>query len=478
MITFNLYAIPPMISFALIAGMGAFVYLRDPRSRLYRTFALSCLTLAWWLFGFINMYLSWDPARALAWSRLALYGVVFIPATMYHFILTLLNLKHPRRLTFLYIAGLATLPLGQTPLVYKAIRTGFWGFYPVAGPFYFLCPLTFVLAFVGTVLLVYRAWHKEHDIQRRRQLTYVLFAQACATPGIVDYLAKYGVPVYPFGYLDALGWIGWLMYAIVRHHLMDIRVIITRTGVLMVTYLIVLGGPFLLGWWGQPWLQVHLGSQWWLGPVGLSSILATMGPFTYAYLRRQSEQLLLHRLEEKEAEATYDALTGLLVRRALMSRAAAMLQRARVHHTPCSVLMLDLDHFKHANDTYGHLVGDAVLREVAARLTASLRTHDLAGRFGGEEFVFVLEGTARQQAVQIAERLCQLVARDPVQVNGHLLSQTISIGIATHPENGATFEALLAQADQALYAAKRAGRNRVRIAASTASTPESSHAAH
>ena len=164
---------------------------------------------------------------------------------------------------------------------------------------------------------------------------------------------------------------------------------------------------------------------------------------------------------EQESRATTDALTGLLVRRAFMERAADALGRAVRQDRPCSLLMADLDHFKEKNDTHGHLAGDAVLQEVALRLGRTLRAQDLLGRFGGEEFILYLDGTSRPEAQAVAERLRGLVAGTPILAEQTPLAQTISLGIAQCPEEGTALDALIARADQALYAAKRAGRNRV-----------------
>ena len=161
------------------------------------------------------------------------------------------------------------------------------------------------------------------------------------------------------------------------------------------------------------------------------------------------------------AEALTDALTGVFVRRAFMDRAHVELARTQHYQQACTVLMIDLDHFKEKNDTHGHLVGDVVLHEVAARLQRRLRARDLLGRYGGEEFILLLAETPPAQAAAIADRLRQTVASLPISTSEITLTQTLSIGMAGFPEDGATLEALIAKADQALYAAKRAGRDRV-----------------
>ncbi|MHC4780583.1 MAG: sensor domain-containing diguanylate cyclase [Planctomycetota bacterium] len=127
-----------------------------------------------------------------------------------------------------------------------------------------------------------------------------------------------------------------------------------------------------------------------------------------------------------------------------------------------SLVMVDIDHFKEFNDTYGHQVGDAVLRSVAKTLYDCVRTMDIVARYGGEEFALVFPETKKEDAVHIAERLRAAVEKNRVEVRGHdPLSVTISLGVATFPHDAGDIRDLVAKADQAMYRAKEGGRNRV-----------------
>ena len=167
----------------------------------------------------------------------------------------------------------------------------------------------------------------------------------------------------------------------------------------------------------------------------------------------------LHRL------ATHDELTGLLNRRELDRVLNQEAERATRFGQPLGLLMADIDHFKSVNDRYGHPAGDAVLREVGRRLRADLRSVDFPGRFGGEEFAVVVVQADGESSAALAERIRVAVMATPVPIGDRELSLTISIGVAALPPNGGTGPELLAAADQALYAAKRGGRNRVERAA-------------
>jgi len=153
-----------------------------------------------------------------------------------------------------------------------------------------------------------------------------------------------------------------------------------------------------------------------------------------------------------------DALTGVSSRTSLLRELESAIARCNKTGQPLAVIMADLDHFKVVNDTQGHLVGDRVLTEIAARIKAALREFDLVGRYGGEEFVILLENTSPHTAHQIAERIRQHIGSQPVHAASHQVEITISQGIGMWLE-GDDHQSLLRRADQAMYAAKKAGRN-------------------
>jgi two-component system, cell cycle response regulator len=169
---------------------------------------------------------------------------------------------------------------------------------------------------------------------------------------------------------------------------------------------------------------------------------------------------LIQAREELRFQATHDALTGIWNRGAFLDLLQREIERADRSQTPTGLLMLDLDHFKKINDTYGHPAGDVVLKEVACRINRVVRSYDFVGRYGGEEFLVVLPGCDQNQAQQSAERIRSEIAEGPVlTVNAEILV-TASIGVTSARANTASGKEILAVADTALYEAKRAGRNR------------------
>jgi diguanylate cyclase (GGDEF)-like protein len=182
-----------------------------------------------------------------------------------------------------------------------------------------------------------------------------------------------------------------------------------------------------------------------------------------------ANQRLEHEITERrqlEAElrrlATTDALTGILNRAQFFLRAQHELERAHRHHQAMTVLMLDIDYFKRINDTYGHFIGDEVLKHVAAELRACMPGADLLGRLGGEEFAIILPEADGQAGLQIGERLRARIAGSPTVQGDRTISVTVSIGLATVCDNDGKIEHALARADAMLYAAKTGGRNQVR----------------
>jgi diguanylate cyclase (GGDEF)-like protein len=176
---------------------------------------------------------------------------------------------------------------------------------------------------------------------------------------------------------------------------------------------------------------------------------------------------LLSELEEKNRElqelAYYDPLTGLPNRRFFFEHASLIFEEAKRYEKPLSLLIMDIDHFKKINDTYGHDVGDLVLKAFAGVLRGIVRQSDICARFGGEEFVVLLPNTDLEGAKVLAERIRTAVAKNPVEHGSIVIVFTVSIGISQYRKGMQNIEKLIKEADTALYRAKEGGRNRVEV---------------
>ncbi|GEM_PF-22982 len=162
--------------------------------------------------------------------------------------------------------------------------------------------------------------------------------------------------------------------------------------------------------------------------------------------------------------AMIDSLTGIANRRAFLHEGTQMMKRQNGDVRPTAVLLIDLDHFKSVNDRFGHAIGDRVLQVFAETANANLKTTDLVGRLGGEEFAAVFYDADRERALVMAERIRSAFAAAATEVDGRPVAATVSIGMVINEDPTFDVAALLAQADQALYHAKSRGRNRVEIA--------------
>jgi diguanylate cyclase (GGDEF)-like protein len=220
-------------------------------------------------------------------------------------------------------------------------------------------------------------------------------------------------------------------------------------------------------------LLVRLGWEWrpaatnglWLADVDIVGvhmllIWATPVVASIGFLLMCNERLM--RATRHLAET--DALTGIFGRRAILEQSEYAMVSARRNGRSMSVLMIDADHFKRVNDDHGHDAGDAVLVELVRRLCNALRNQDVIGRVGGEEFLALLPGADQQAALEIAERLLEVMRASPIRHDAVIVPMTLSIGVAALEQQDVNLDALIRRADAALYAAKDAGRNRVALA--------------
>jgi len=197
----------------------------------------------------------------------------------------------------------------------------------------------------------------------------------------------------------------------------------------------------------------------------LAAVLTVV--FGLLYLPMRAAMMRLREAEDKLRElASVDGLTGIFNRRHVLERVREERERMRREHsgtatTSMALVLVDIDHFKKVNDTYGHQTGDETLRAISSRLSAALRPYDFIGRYGGEEFLVVLPQTRLDEALGVAERLRARVFEQPIRCGDRELQVSVSVGVATPVGADETNEQILNRADQGLYLAKENGRNRV-----------------
>ena len=307
----NPYAIPPIITCIIIFVSGIFVFIKNRKSSVNIVFSIFSLILVIWLFGYSMMYLSTDSNRALFWARTGFLGIIFVPILSYHFISVFLNKKDKAFLFLIYLLAIPSLLLSYTNYIYNGIIVHFWGYYPTAGKIYLIFLLMFVILFTKGLYLLFTYYKKEKGV-RKEQIKYVALGFLFGTLGSIDYLVKFPLfyNIYPFGYTCAIAFFSIITYAIVRHRLMDIKVAITRTGIFVAVYTIVLGVPFAVAGWLKPWFMEKFGAGWWMAPLVLMALLATVGPFIYIYIQRKAEERLL-REQRRYQESLKQASVGM-----------------------------------------------------------------------------------------------------------------------------------------------------------------------
>jgi diguanylate cyclase (GGDEF)-like protein len=207
------------------------------------------------------------------------------------------------------------------------------------------------------------------------------------------------------------------------------------------------------------------GLESWFGIIHLENLLYTIGTafFVMAMVKEQAEL-------QQRILARVDSLTGAASRHAFMEGGELILRRCAHNRVPLSIVVFDLDHFKRVNDTFGHAVGDLVLQRFGATARMVLRSNDIFGRIGGEEFAAALPDTDSEAAVAVAERVRLAFAETSQIVAGFPIGATVSGGVATARSGGASLYELPESADQALYRAKAGGRNRTELASATSSS--------
>ncbi len=190
--------------------------------------------------------------------------------------------------------------------------------------------------------------------------------------------------------------------------------------------------------------------------LALAALALVCGVLRGALIFRENRRLLA----SATRESLTDGLTGLYNHRTFQERFSQLIERSARHGKKCTLILTDIDHFKKVNDTYGHDVGDVVIKGLGDILKRVKRTTDSVARFGGEEFVLLCEETDAKGAMLLAERIREELGRTVFPTPNGPLSVTCSLGVATFPDAGRDWETMFKAADEALYASKRGGRNR------------------
>ena len=219
---FNPYSIPPIISMAAIFTIALLSWRYNPTSPINKTFLYLCLSVCFWLFNFSIMYNCKNEQWALFWAKMGFLGVIFIPITGYLFTHQLLNLNPVPHLKKILIFTLLSIPLINSKLIYAGIKKEFWGPYPIAGKIYFVYIIFFTILYLLNIKALFIHLKKISPTNHKYQeIKYVLFGFMIVLTGIVDFIAKYPVRIYPSAWLSGLIFIFLITYAILKHQIKE-----------------------------------------------------------------------------------------------------------------------------------------------------------------------------------------------------------------------------------------------------------------
>ncbi len=293
MIYYPLSALINAITSTLVFSI---VIIRNPKSQLNRSFSYFAFSVAFWSYCYFLWQISNNANIALFWCRVLMAGAIFIPSTFLHFSITLIGQykKYLKVIAFWYIVSIFFLLLDFTPLFIKDIRPRLsFPYWPTAGITY----APFLIMFIGLTIyahvLMYKSYKKLSGF-KRNQIKYVFLGTAIGfIGGSTNYPLWYDIPVLPIGNAFVAVYVISIAYSIIKYRLMDIKVVLTRAGIFIVVYTLVLGIPLGLTGWGKQWLQGLFGANWYWASIILAIILATLGPFIYLFIDRKAEENLL-----------------------------------------------------------------------------------------------------------------------------------------------------------------------------------------
>jgi len=267
--------------------------MKNKRDSLNKVFFSLCLSSAIWLFFYFLAYNTNFEKRALILFRIGYCGVVFLAITYFHYAVTFLKLKKFNSILIsAYATGIIWIcTIFFTPYFIKGVYTYFWGYYPKAGILHpiFLVFFLGLLSFSMVLYFYFFFFKKTLSLIEFVQVKYIFLAFAIYNFACVDFVPNYGISVYPFGSIPTFFFLAIFSYTIVRHHLMDIRIFISRALAFSITYTFLLGIPFFFAYRMYPVLYPIMGLRWWSVPVGLLTFFASIAPLAYDQIRRNME---------------------------------------------------------------------------------------------------------------------------------------------------------------------------------------------
>ncbi|MBU1147856.1 MAG: GAF domain-containing protein, partial [Candidatus Omnitrophica bacterium] len=292
----NLYSIPPLIASVLVLLLGLFIVIKNKKSLVNVVFGLDCFCVFTWLFGYFIIYNIEHQELAFFWCKIVYVGVIFIPPLFYHFIDRLLRLPRNRVVVPLnyFISVIFVILLFTSDSFVVGVYKYYWGYQTRVGFLHNLFLIFFATVLCIPFVKIYRRCKSEKDrsILEYNRSRYVLLTFITCFFSSLDFMPNYGIELYPFfGSIFVTAMVVLMTYTIAVYRLMDITIALTRAGIFTIVYALVLGLPFGVGIMLKHNFYRET-TNWWLLPVFLMALLASLGPFIYMTLQKRIESRL------------------------------------------------------------------------------------------------------------------------------------------------------------------------------------------
>jgi len=502
-------ALPMLLVAAATLILGATVLARERASAVTLSFFVLTFAVWTWLTGVSLMAMAVTPRLAFHLARFAYIGVATVPAAVLQFAVSLIGARRRHRIPLIVTWCASAAFLGLF-LFTRTMLSGTWhyswGFYPRLAPASAVFLVFFGIVLARGLLLLGRTGAQTGQERRRNSSFFAALAIGYAAS--VDYLPAFGIALYPLGFIPILGFLFLAARAALRFRLADLTPSLVADMLLDTIH----GGVIVVDTHGRVrvandvaadllgWTQDQiLGAD--LREILGISLLPVTDTESFARSSRTRNRLVKwrrsddteieltvsatalrdsassepigvlyaisdiadrRRAERNAFDATHDFLTRLPNRSGFTEEFAMMTSRIAAVNRVAALFFIDLDGFKDVNDRYGHLVGDTLLQLVATRLRNAIRGTDLLARYGGDEFVLLVDLARAEDATLVGNKLIRVIG-DAYTVDDNRVRISASIGAAFHPQDGTTVEALVRAADSAMYRAKRSGKSRLKI---------------
>jgi len=311
----NLYSIPNLIISILVFCLGLLVYNKNARNQANRGFFYIALSTFFWLFFAFLAYNCKNKSVADIYFRVCYAGIVNIGVTGLFFTLNFLRgsiKSYARKIILILGIFLAFLAI-FTNLIVKGLHEFYWGYYPAAGVFHPFFLIFFVIIYLKCIFLLFSYLFSSGVSNLKKvQIKHIIIAFLIFCFASIDFIANYGIEVFPLGFIPVSGLLIIIAYSIIRYRFLDVSLVITRTGIFIAVYSLVLGTPFVLAYAARPYLLGFFGESWWLAPMGLMTVLATVGPFIYIFFNSKAEERLMR--EQRRYQSTLRQASSGMIR--------------------------------------------------------------------------------------------------------------------------------------------------------------------